>query len=141
MNIWKRLIPQAYNLYKTKWVELAQICAKNYYLHCPRGVLYSKLANGLYLRWFDGKNVHFSAKFVIVFLTVFPHCAVTCEKWVIVFTDFFLPSKKWNMCHHHMPFRSLSSLFEDFKYSLLANVWYIHQILVVAQYAITQSIE
>ena len=59
------------------WYQLrnvAQICAKKCYLHSLRGVLYSKLAIGSFMCWFDGKNVNFSVKIVIAFLMTFPHC-------------------------------------------------------------------
>ena len=41
---------------------------------------YSELANGSFLCWFDEKNVCFSAKIVIPFLTTFPHCTTMLQK-------------------------------------------------------------
>ena len=62
-------------LCKNQLRNLAQICAKNYYLHSPRGVLCSKMVIYSFFALIWRKNVHFSAKFVIAFLTTFPHCA------------------------------------------------------------------
>ena len=44
-------------------------------MHPTKEVLCCKFANDSILHWFDGKNVHFPIKIVIVFLTTFPHCA------------------------------------------------------------------